>query len=324
VVPQKFNMDKLIVSASPHIKTKDSCPKIMWSVLAALIPAGIGGIFIFGLSALKIIFASIITAVVTEGVIQKLMHKELTLHDGSAFITGLLLAYNLPPAVPLWLPAAGAFFAIAIGKQAFGGLGFNIFNPALVGRAFLMASWPIYMTAWTSPRWQADAVSGATALATLNHRIPSPAPSYWQLFLGDRGGCIGEVCIVALAAGALFLLWKGYIRWYTPFSFIFTVGFLSWAFMGTGIFRGDWLFYILSGGLILGAFFMATDYTTTPLTKRGQIIFGLGCGILTFLIRKFGGYPEGVSYSILIMNAATPIIDRFTKPKKLGFVKRKR
>lgn len=315
-------MDKLIVSASPHIKTKDSCPKIMWSVVGALIPTGIAGIFIFGLSALKVILVSTATAVLTEGVIQKLTHKKITILDGSCFITGLLLAYNLPPRVPWWLPAAGAFFAIAIAKQAFGGLGFNIFNPALVGRAFLMASWPTYMTNWFNPRWQVDTISTATPLAVLKQRILVPTPSYRQLFLGDRGGCLGEVCIMAILAGALFLLWKGFIRWYTPFSFIFTVGLLSWIFMGERLFQGDWLFYTLTGGLILGAFFMATDYTTTPLTKKGQVIFGIGCGVLTFLIRKFGGYPEGVSYSILIMNAATPIIDRYTKIRKFGFVKK--
>jgi len=315
--------NKFIVSASPHIKTQGSCSKIMWSVIAALIPAGVAGIFIFGLSALKVILVAAVAAVLTEGLLQKLMRKQLTMFDGSAIITGILLAYNLPPQVPLWLPAIGAFFAITIGKQAFGGLGFNIFNPALTGRAFLMASWPNYMTHWSNPRWQVDAVSSATALAILKQKIALPLPSHWQLFVGDRGGCIGEVCIAALFAGALFLLWKGYIRWYTPFTFIFTAALLSWMFMGKGFFRREWLFYILSGGLILGAFFMATDYTTTPLTKKGQIIFGLGCGVLTFLIRKFAGYPEGVSYSILMMNAATPIIDRYTKTNKFGFVKHK-
>ncbi len=314
-------MDRLIVSSSPHIKAKDSCSRIMWAVVAALIPTGVAGVFIFGLSALKVITVSVLTALLTEGIIQKLRRKKLTTLDGSALITGILLAYNLSPDVPLWLPAAGAFFAIAIGKQAFGGLGYNIFNPALAGRAFLLASWPTHMTRWSNPRWQVDALTTATPLAILKEKLPQNVPSYWQLLMGERGGCIGEVCILAILAGALFLLCKGYIRWHTPFTFVFTAGLSSWVFMGEGLFKGDWLFFILTGGLFLGAFFMATDYVTTPLTKKGQIIFGIGCGVLTFLIRKFGGYPEGVSYSILIMNAATPIIDRYTKTRKLGLVK---
>ncbi len=314
--------NRLIISASPHIKTKDSSNKIMWSVILALIPAGIAGVFIFGLSALNVIITAVISAVISEALIQKLMRKEITISDGSAFITGLLLAYNMPPSVPLWLPAIGSFFAIAIAKQVFGGLGFNIFNPALAGRAFLVASWPAYMTHWINPRWTPDAISSATPLAVVKLKLAQATPSYWQLFIGERGGCLGEVCIAALLIGALFLLWKGYIRTRTPLCFILTVALLSWIFMGKRLFSGDWIFYILSGGLVLGAFFMATDYTTTPLTKRGQIIFGLGCGALTFLIRKFGGYPEGVSYSILIMNAATPIIDRYTKTKKFGFIKK--
>lgn len=317
-----YEKDKLIVSVSPHIKSKDSCKKIMWSVVLALIPTGIAGVFIFGFSALKVIAISITSALLTEAVIQKLRHKKITISDGSCFITGLLLAYNLPPQIPWWLPAVGSFFAIAIAKHSFGGLGHNIFNPALAGRAFLLASWPNHMTNWTPPRWQIDTLTTATPLAILKEKISHKLPSYLQLFLGDRPGCIGEVCILAIIIGALYLLWKGYIRWYTPFSFIFTVGLFSWLFSNNGLFRGDWLFYILSGGLFLGAFFMATDYVTTPLTKKGQFVFGIGCGILTFLIRKFGGYPEGVSYSILIMNAFTPLIDRYTKTRKFGYTKK--
>ncbi|MCM8778845.1 MAG: RnfABCDGE type electron transport complex subunit D [Candidatus Omnitrophica bacterium] len=332
--------ERLIVSTSPHIKTKDSCPKIMWSVVIALIPAGVAGILIFGFSALKVISISLVSAILSEAIIQKLSHKKITIADGSCFITGLLLAYNLPPSVPWWIPAIGSFFAIAIAKQAFGGLGYNIFNPALAARAFLLASWPKYMTKWIPPRWYPDALSTATPLTVIKHHLVDAVSGatilniveekkfmhtlafYGKLFLGDRAGCIGEVCILAIISGGFFLLYKGYIRWYTPFTFIFTVGFLSWIFLGNGLFNGDWLFYILSGGLFLGAFFMATDYVTTPLTKKGQIIFGFGCGILTFLIRKFGGYPEGVSYSILIMNAFTPLIDRYTKTRKFGLVKK--
>lgn len=294
----------------------------MWSVVLALLPTGIAGVFIFGVSALKVIIVSLLSALLTEVTIQKIRRKKITIIDGSCFITGLLIAYNLPPKVTWWIPAIGSFFAIAIAKQAFGGLGHNIFNPALAGRVFLLASWPKYMTKWSSPRWRVDSLTTATPLGILKEKINQPLPSYLQLFLGDHGGCIGEVCILAIILGALFLLLKGYIRWYTPFSFILTTGFLSWAFSGNRLFQGDWLFHILTGGLFLGAFFMATDYVTTPLTKKGKIIFGIGCGILTFLIRKFGSYPEGVSYSILIMNAFTPLIDRYTKTKKFGYIKK--
>jgi electron transport complex protein RnfD len=246
------------------------------------------------------------------------------LFDGSAFLTGLLLAYNLPPNVPLWLPVVGSFFAIAIGKQVFGGLGQNIFNPALVGRVFLMASWPKYMTGFTTaPKFFArgvnyEAVSSATPLALIKKGVAIENISYLDLFLGKRGGCIGEVCIVALLAGALFLFLKGYISWHIPLSYIGTLGLFTWIFGQKGFFSGDWLFHILSGGLILGAFFMATDYVTSPLTGKGQIIFGLGCGLITVVIRIWGGYPEGVSYAILMMNAATPIIDRYTKNRIYG------
>jgi electron transport complex protein RnfD len=299
----------------------------MWSVVLALVPAGAAGVFIFGLHALYVIIASVLAAVATEAVMQALRRKAITVSDGSVLITGLLLAYNLPPQVPLWLPVVGAFFAVAFGKQIFGGLGQNIFNPALVGRAFLMVSWPIYMTTWRNPRWAADAVSSASPLGLMKDQdLASLARfSYMDFILGNRSGCIGEVCVLALLAGAAFLVWRGYITLRTPCAYILTVGVLSWAFNGSaGLFKGDPLFFILNGGLILGAFFMATDYVTTPLTHKGKLIFGLGCGLLTFVIRRFGGYPEGVSYSILMMNAATPIIDRYTGAKPFGFIRKQK
>lgn len=289
-----------------------------------MLPAGAAGIFIFGINSLFVVVAAIVTAVATEALMLAVRKKDIgAIWDGSAVLTGLLLAYNLPPQVPLWLPIAGSFFAIAIGKQVFGGLGHNIFNPALAGRAFLMISWPVYMTTWQSPRWNVDAVTGATPLALCKNGGECAllnVATYWKLFIGDRGGCIGEVCVIALLIGAAYLLLKKYISWHIPLTYIATVAFMSWAFNGnSGFFTGNALFFTLAGGLILGAFFMATDYVTSPLSGRGKMIFGIGCGLLTFLIRKFSGYPEGVSYAILIMNAVTPIIDRYTFPKWFGW-----
>lgn len=321
-MPKLELKNKLIVSSAPHIEIDDHIVRRMWVTLFALIPAGIAGVYIFGFQAFYVILVSVLTALFTEAILQKFQGKKVTLIDGSAIITGLLLAYNLPPAVPLWLAAVGSFFAVAIGKQLFGGLGFNIFNPALAGRAFLMASWPKYMTGWSNPRWQLDAVSTATPLMLLKekglHKISEMGFSYTDLFLGNRGGCIGEVCILALLIGAVYLLLRQYITWQVPLTYLFTFGALSWVFMGSAPFKGEVLFQILSGGIILGAFFMATDYVTAPITRKGKIIFGVGCGILNFVIRKWGGYPEGTSYAILMMNAATPIIDRFSKPRKYG------
>jgi len=309
--------DKLIVSVSPHLHKDESVSKIMWMVIISLLPAGAAGVFIFGITALWVIILGVVSALVTEAILQVLSKRKVTILDGSAVITGLLLAYNLPPKVPFWLPIMGAFFSIAIGKQIFGGLGQNIFNPALVGRVFLMASWPKYMTTFTRPL-NYDAVTSATPLALLKEGRVLENISYLDLFLGKRGGCIGEVCILALLLGALFLFIKGYISWHIPLSYILTVGVFTYIFGQKGLFSGDWLFHILSGGLILGAFFMATDYVTSPLTRKGQVIFGIGCGVITAVIRLWGGYPEGVSYAILMMNAATPIIDRYTKNRVYG------
>jgi electron transport complex protein RnfD len=322
-MPKQELKNNLVVTCSPHIAVDDHIVKRMWATSLALIPAGLAGAYIFGIRSLYVILVSVLSAIATEGLMQKLQGKKITLSDGSVAITGLLLAYNLPPQVPLWMAAVGSFFAVAIAKQLFGGLGFNIFNPALAGRAFLMASWPKYMATWSNPRWQVDAVSSATPLMLFKEKglfsISQMGLSYQDLFFGNRGGCIGEVCIVVLLIGAAYLLIKQYITWHVPITYLFTFGVLSWIFMGEGLFKGDALFQILSGGIILGAFFMATDYVTAPITKKGKIIFGLGCGILNFVIRKWGGYPEGCSYAILMMNAATPIIDRFSKPRKYGW-----
>ena len=309
---------QLIISTSPHIKSGKSISKIMWTVFLTLIPAGIAGIFLFGIRSLYIIAVSILTALITEGIILFLRKGKVSssLLNGSAVLTGLLLAYNLPPGVPLWIPALGSFVAIAIGKQVFGGLGHNIFNPALIGRAFLLASFPTRMTTWSSP-FGIDVVSGATPLAMLKDKGIAGF-DYWDLFIGNCGGCIGETSKIILLAGALILLYKKYITWHIPFVYILTTALFTWIFGGKQLFAGDWLYHILGGGLFLGAFFMATDMVTTPLTKKGMFIFGFGCGLLTAIIRLWGGYPEGVSYSILLMNGATPLIDRFTRPRRFG------
>ncbi|MFH1458733.1 MAG: RnfABCDGE type electron transport complex subunit D [Candidatus Omnitrophota bacterium] len=309
--------NKFIVSVSPHLHKDESVSRIMWLVVLSLLPSGLAGIYIFGKQALWVMALGVFSAVATECVLQAVTKRKISVSDGSAVITGLLLAYNLPPYVPWWLPVAGSCFSIAIGKQVFGGLGQNIFNPALVGRVFLMASWPQYMTAFTKPL-NYDAVTAATPLAALKEGKVLESISYMDLFLGKRGGCIGEVCILALLLGAVFLLWRGYISWHIPFTYIFTVGLFTFIFGPKGLGTADGLFHILSGGLILGAFFMATDYVTSPLTRKGQIVFGVGCGLITAVIRLWGGYPEGVSYAILMMNAATPLIDRYTKSRVYG------
>jgi len=309
--------NNLIVSGSPHIHKQESVPRIMWTVVLSIIPAGVAGVIIFGLDALWVTLVAVIAAVLTEAVFEVWTKKKITIMDGSAVITGILLAYNLPANVPLWLPIIGAVFSIAIGKQVFGGLGQNIFNPALVGRVFLMASWPKYMTTFVKPL-SYDAITSATPLAALKEGKILEHISYLDLFLGKRGGCIGEVCILALLIGAAILLYKGYISWHIPVVYILTTAIFTYIFGAKQLFHGDWLFHILSGGLILGAFFMATDYVATPLTSKGQIIFGVGCGLLTAVIRLWGGYPEGASYAILMMNAATPLIDRYTKNRIYG------
>lgn len=310
--------NNLQVCISPHLHNKESASKIMWAVTLSLMPAGIAGVFIFGRGALWVIILSVASALASEGILQKICKKKITLLDGSAFLTGLLLAYNLPSKVPLWMPIVGSFFAVFIGKHVFGGLGKNIFNPALVGRAFLMASWPKHMTTFIRPF---DAVTSATPLAMLKEGKIIEKISYLDLFLGKRGGCIGEVCILALLIGAAFILLRGYISWHIPGTYIFTTGLLTYIFGRNGLFSGDWLFHILSGGLVLGAFFMATDYVTSPLTRKGQVIFGIGCGLITAIIRLWGGYPEGTCYAILIMNAAVPLIDRYTRPRIYGYIR---
>lgn len=302
-------MKKLTVSISPHIKDKDNVNKIMWYVIAALLPAAGVGVYFFKARALWIIILSVFFAVLTEFIIQKLTKQKVTIKDGSAVLTGLLLALILSPLVPFWIPVLGAIFAISIGKMVFGGLGHNIFNPALVGRAFLVVSWPALMTKWLL----VDGTTGATPLGLL--KLEGIKTAYLNLFLGNIGGTIGETSAVALLAGALFLFYKKIIDWRIPATYIGTV------FIFALIFRQDPIFHILAGGLLIGAFFMATDYVTSPITKNGKLIFGFGCGFLTIILRLFSGYPEGVMFSILLMNAVVPLIERYTKLKPFGYRK---
>ncbi len=306
-----------VISSSPHIRDKETINSIMWWVVISLLPAAVAAVLIFGLKALSLMIVSVVSAVLTEAIIQKVSGRKITINDGSAVITGLLLAFNVSAGLPLWMAVLGSVFAIAIGKQVFGGLGRNIFNPALVGRAFLMASFPAYMTRFYIYK-DGGLVSQATPLTIVKHGGIAQI-SYKSLFLGNYAGCIGETSVLALLIGAGILLWRGYISLRIPISYIVTVGLLTWVFAGkSGLFSGDWLFHILSGGLMLGAWFMATDMVTSPITNKGQIAFGIGCGIITSVIRLWGGYPEGVSYSILMMNALVPYFDNIFKPRKLG------
>jgi electron transport complex protein RnfD len=300
----------------------------MWSVVASLLPALAASLYFFGERALYLEATAVAAAVLTEALIQKLRRVPLTALDGSAVITGLLLACNLPPGVPLWLAAVGAAFGIAIGKQAFGGLGQNIFNPALVGRVFVMHSWITRMTSWSPPINALSAglngTTYATPLGALKEALPRLQPSLSDMFLGNIGGCLGETSALALLIGGAFLLIRGYIRWQTPVAFVGTVALLTALLPPReGILAASPLYHVLGGGLLLGAIFMATDMVTAPLTGKGRFIFGLGCGAITALIRLYGGYPEGVSYSILIMNAVTPLIDRFTAPRPFGTAREK-
>ncbi len=306
---------RLVVSVSPHIRIKGNISRMMWDVVIALVPATIASVYFFGSKAIYIILVTTFSALITEAIIQKLCKKPVTIFDGSAVVTGILLAFNLPPGIPLWMAGIGGAIAISIGKQAFGGLGHNIFNPALVARTILLISFPVVMTTWHPPRFISfDALTYATPLAVLKENsILTPLK---DLFIGNVGGCIGETSALALIIGALYLLLKKHITWHIPFTFITTAGILCWIFGGEELFRGPMLFHILAGGLLLGALFMATDPVTSPTSRSGRMIFGIGCGAITALIRLKGGPPEGVSFSILLMNAFTPLIDRFIRPRK--------
>ncbi len=314
----------LYTSSSPHIRDNSSTTGIMSDVIIALVPASIAAVFLAGWSAVVLIIACILASVLTEALFQHLRFKQTSVRDGSAAVTGLLLALTLPPGLPVWTAVLGSIVAIIIGKQVFGGLGHNPFNPALVGRAFLVVSFPVLMTDWTSLEPVVDGVSKATPLGLWLHR--GIETSYWQLFTGnisgwvDAGtvrafGSLGEASALALLIGAAYLFYRGVLDWRVPISYLGTVVLL------TLLAGEDPVFHLLAGGLILGAFFMATDYVTSPLTKRGRLLFGVGAGILLVIIRLYAAFDEGVLFSILFMNMMVPIIDQYTRPESLGEVK---
>ncbi len=331
--------DQLIVSVSPHVKSDETTSRIMWTVSLALLPALLSGLYFFGIRALLITALCVVSCVVFEMLYMKVVGKKPVAGDGSGFLTGLLLGMNMPAS--LWsfspftvhVPVIASFVAIVIAKQLFGGLGYNVFNPALVGRAFALISWPRAMTIWLEPSASfaaMDAKTTATPLGMLKEAGASELMKhysgamdlYQHLLLGNRAGSIGEASVIAILIGGLFLLYKKYITWQIPLSFLGTAAIIAWIFGGKdGFFTGDPIIHLMSGGMMLGAWFMATDYVTSPSLRNAQLIFGAGCGALTMLIRLKGGFPEGVMFAILIMNCFAPLLDRGFRSTVFGAVK---
>ncbi len=320
---------KLVLTSSPHALGEDSIERVMWSVVLSLLPATLVGLYFFGWDAFQVIVISIASALGAEALYQKISGHKNTIKDGSAAVTGLLLALTLPPASPWWLSIIGGFFAIIIVKQLYGGLGYNPFNPALMSRVFLLIAFPLQMTQWPVPHplfSGIDARTGATPLGELQvarlmgKGIGKAAElNLWDAFIGNIGGSIGEVSALALLIGGAYLLYKQYISWHIPVSMIGTVLVFSGIFWMINPEKYvNPMFHLLTGGLIIGAFFMATDMVTCPVTLKGQLLFGFGCGLITIIIRMWGGYPEGVSFAIVLMNIATPMIDIYLRPTRYG------
>ncbi len=325
--------DPIIISASPHVHSARTSKKVMYDVLYALIPAFLVSIYVFGISALILTSVAVVSCIVFEYLIQKyLLKTEITITDGSALITGILLAFNLPSGLPIWMIIVGSLIAIGVAKLSFGGLGYNIFNPALVGRVFLLVCFPVQMTSWPTPVDNhlslVDAVTGETTLGIIKEglmygetmsTISEKIPSAMELLLGITSGSIGEMSALALLLGGIFLIVRKVITWHIPVTMLVTMAVM------TGIFwlvnpeqYANPLIHILSGGAILGAFYMATDLVTSPMTKKGMVIFAIGIAVITVVIRLFGAYPEGVSFAILIMNAFVPLINTYFKPRRFG------
>ena len=333
-IKDNIAVEKLIVSASPHVHSGMDVPRVMRDVILALVPGVLVGIWYFGLDAARVLLLAVVGCLLTEWIMARLLGRKSPIGDLSAALTGILLAMNLPSGSPWWMVLLGSLVAIALGKAIYGGLGYNPFNPALVARVFLLISFPVQMTRWVVPQGLGtplDAATGATPLglakeaASLGKPLAEAGlPTNAQMLLGDMGGSFGEVSALALALGGLFLLWRGHIRWQIPVGFIGTVVLITGLahLLAPERYLSP-LVHVLAGGLVLGAFFMATDMVTSPVTRRGMLIFGVGCGLLTAVIRLWGGYPEGVSFAILLMNAATPLIDRYTRPRVFGGQRRK-
>ncbi len=324
-------MNKFIVSPSPHAYSGETVPKLMYGVIIALLPALGVSVFYFGIGMLIVTAVSVLSCMLFEYLIQRYMMKVKSTHlDGSAILTGLLLAFCLPANIPFWIVIIGALAAVGIGKMTFGGLGNNIFNPALVGRVFLFISFPVAMTAWPEPgQWMkyTDAITGATPLGLMKEglvmksvgEIMPEIPPMFHMFMGKMMGSAGEVSALALLIGMIYMMYRKIISWHIPISILGTV------FIFTGILWlanpdrfADPLFHLLTGGLMLGAIFMATDYVTSPMTPKGMLVYGIGIGIVTVLIRIFGAYPEGVQFAILIFNGFTPLINKYMKPRRFG------
>ncbi|WP_167609438.1 RnfABCDGE type electron transport complex subunit D [Maribellus sediminis] len=323
-------MSKLLtVSPSPHVHSSDSTQKIMYRVVYAMIPALIWSVFVFGLDALRVTLIAVVACLAFEYLIQKyLMKVKPSVTDGSALITGILLAFNVPANLPWWIIIIGALAAMGIGKLSFGGLGNNIFNPALVGRVFLLISFPVQMTSWpVNKQAGIDAVTAATPLGLLKEGVKNGTPiadiaglpHLNDIMLGNIGGSLGEISAVLLVLGGIYMLWKKVITWHIPVSILLTVAAISGIFwmIDPAVYVNPG-YHLLTGGLMLGAVFMATDMVTSPMTAKGQIIYGIGIGVITISIRMFGAYPEGISFAILIMNAVTPLLNYYIKPKRFG------
>lgn len=328
-------MSLLTISASPHVHGDQSTRKIMWGVIYSMIPAMLVSIYFFGLDAMRVIFISVAASIFFEWAIQKyLMKGNNTISDGSAIITGILLAFNVPSNLPWWIILIGALVAIGMGKMSFGGLGKNPFNPALVGRVFLLISFPVQMTSWPKPvpvfDGLADAVTGPTALGIMKEGLDAgksvqelmtlpEMPSYINLMTGEMAGSLGEMSAIALILGGLYMLWKKIITWEIPGSILLTVIIFSgifWLIDPTSYVNPS--FHLLTGGMMLGAIYMATDMVSSPMTRKGQLVYGVGIGLITIIIRVWGAYPEGMSFAILIMNAAVPLINNAFKPTRFG------
>ncbi len=323
----------LNVSPSPHQQSPETTRKLMYGVVIALLPALAASIYYFGIGAIIVTLTSVLSCVAVEYLIQKFILKvKPSISDGSAVVTGLLLAFNVPSNLPVHIIVIGAIIAIGVAKMTFGGLGNNPFNPALVGRVFLLISFPVQMTSWPVPTGfttgYADAVTGATPLGLLSEGVKNgetvsaimdKIPSHMQLFYGQMGGSMGEVAAFALIIGGIYLLWKKIITWHIPVTILVTVAlFTGILWMADPVKFADPLFHLLTGGLMLGAIYMATDYVTSPMTHKGMIIYGIGIGVITVLIRTWGAYPEGVSFAILIMNAFVPLLNMYIKPRRFG------